>query len=205
MTSEEIIAEKLLQAGVLKISPNEFFTWTSGLKSPIYCNNRILLSQPMYRDLIKSELSRLIFEHYPDAEVIAGVSTAGIPWASLVADSLKMKLVYVRPEPKAHGLKNQIEGEILKGESVVVIEDLISTGKSSLGVINALKAADAKVEALVSIFNYNFESTLHKFEDINIKSHALSNFFSLLKMLLHKNIYSESEIAIVEAWRLQQH
>ena len=130
MTSEEIIAEKLLQAGVLKISPNEFFTWTSGLKSPIYCNNRILLSQPMYRDLIKSELSRLIFEHYPDAEVIAGVSTAGIPWASLVADSLKMKLVYVRPEPKAHGLKNQIEGEILKGESVVVIEDLISTGKS---------------------------------------------------------------------------
>src|SRR3954462_13964760 len=133
-TNEKIIAEKLLHIGAVKLQPENPFTWASGWKSPIYCDNRKVLSFPFIRDFIKSELCNVIFEKYPDVELLAGVATAGIAWAALAADQLKLPMIYVRPKPKEHGLKNQVEGYFEKGQRTLVIEDLISTGKSSLQV-----------------------------------------------------------------------
>jgi orotate phosphoribosyltransferase len=156
MTNEKAIAEKLLQIGAIKLQPNDPFTWASGWKSPIYCDNRRVLSFPYIRDFIKSELSNVIFEQYPTASIIAGVATAGIAWGALAADQLKLPYIYVRPKPKEHGLGNQIEGYYQKGQEVIIIEDLISTGKSSLQVAEVLKKADLHVVAMVSIFSYQF-------------------------------------------------
>src|SRR6476620_8129696 len=136
MTDALRAAEKLLQADAVRLSPEKPFTWASGWKSPIYCDNRKLLSQPYVREYIKSELCNLVFEQFPDAGLIAGVATAGIAWGALVADQLKLPFIYVRPKPKEHGLGNQIEGSYEKGQKTVVIEDLISTGKSSLQVVD---------------------------------------------------------------------
>jgi orotate phosphoribosyltransferase len=135
MTNEKAVAEKLLQINAIKLKPEEPFTWASGWKSPIYCDNRKALSFPVVRDFIKSELCSVVFEKFPDAEVLAGVATAGIPWGAMIADQLKLPYIYVRPKPKEHGLGNQIEGYYEKGQKVVVVEDLISTGKSSLQVV----------------------------------------------------------------------
>src|SRR6478672_12891504 len=141
MKNEKIIAEKLLQAGAVKLSPQQPFTWASGWKSPIYCDNRKILSFPFIRDFIKSEMCNIIFEQFPQADLIAGVATAGIAWGAMAADQLKLPYIYVRPKPKEHGMGNQIEGSFQAGQKVVVIEDLISTGKSSLQVVDVLKAA----------------------------------------------------------------
>lgn len=157
MTDAIVTAEKLLQAGSVKLSPSAPFTWASGWKSPIYCDNRKLLSLPFTRDFIKSELANVVFEKFPDAEVVAGVATAGIPWGAMVADQLKLPFVYVRPKPKEHGLGNQIEGEVADGQRTVVVEDLISTGKSSLQVVEVLRQKGVIVEGMVSIFNYQFD------------------------------------------------
>src|SRR5207342_3509077 len=135
MTNEKAVAEKLLQINAIKLSPEQPFTWASGWKSPIYCDNRKILSFPYARDFIKSEMSNLVFEAFPQAELLAGVATAGIAWGALVADQLKLPYVYVRPKPKEHGLGNQVEGYYGPGQKVVVIEDLVSTGKSSLQVV----------------------------------------------------------------------
>ncbi|RYY00384.1 MAG: orotate phosphoribosyltransferase, partial [Gammaproteobacteria bacterium] len=156
MTDASMTAEKLLQAGAVKLSATEPFTWASGWKSPIYCDNRKLLSLPFTRDYIKSELANLIFEKFPDAEVIAGVATAGIAWGAMVADQLKLPFIYVRPKPKEHGLGNQIEGAYSQGQKVVVIEDLVSTGKSSLQVVEVLRKSGVTVTGMASIFNYSF-------------------------------------------------
>src|SRR5439155_12911713 len=139
MTNEKAIAEKLLQVNAIKLNLKEPFTWASGWKSPIYCDNRRILSQPFIRDYIKSELCNVIFEKFPDTELIAGVATAGIAWGAMVADQLKLPFIYVRPKPKEHGLGNQIEGDYTSGQRVVVLEDLVSTGKSSLQVVDVLK------------------------------------------------------------------
>src|SRR6187455_1023513 len=151
-----ITAEKLLQVDAVKLNPENPFTWASGWKSPIYCDNRKVLSYPYIRDYIKSELCNVVFEKFSDAEVLAGVATAGIAWGAMVADQLKLPYIYVRPKPKEHGLGNQIEGYYEQGQKVVVIEDLVSTGKSSLQVIDVLKQSGMEVMGLVSIFTYDF-------------------------------------------------
>src|ERR1700680_4418450 len=152
--SQKIVAEKLLQTNAIRLNVADPFTWASGWKSPIYCDNRRVLSFPYIRDFIKSEMCNSLFEIFPQAELLAGVATAGIAWGAMAADQLKLPFIYVRSKPKDHGMGNQIEGYYEEGKQVVVIEDLISTGKSSLAVVQALKAAGLQIAGLVSIFNY---------------------------------------------------
>src|SRR5687767_12376747 len=163
MTDAIVTAEKLLQIDAVKLSPQQPFTWASGWKSPIYCDNRKILSFPYIRDHIKSELCNVIFEKFPEADLLAGVATAGIAWGAMAADQLKLPFVYVRPKPKEHGLGNQVEGQLEKGQKTVVIEDLISTGKSSLQVVDALRKAELEVMGMVSIFNYGFSAAKEAF------------------------------------------
>ena len=153
LSNEKAVAEKLLQTGAVKLSPQQPFTWASGWKSPIYCDNRKVLSFPYIRDFVKSELCNVIFEKFPEADALAGVATAGIAWGAMAADQLKLPFLYVRPKPKEHGLGNQIEGAYEAGQKIVVIEDLISTGKSSLQVVDVLRNAGVEVAGMVSIFN----------------------------------------------------
>ncbi len=145
MTDAKMVAEKLLQVNAVKLNIKEPYTWASGWKSPIYCDNRKVLSFPFIRDFIKSELCNLVFSKFPGAELLAGVATAGIAWGAMTADQLKLPYIYVRPKPKEHGLGNQIEGFYEKGQKTVVIEDLVSTGKSSLQVVDVLKGAGLEV------------------------------------------------------------
>src|SRR5687768_18253158 len=163
MTDARIVAEKLLQVNAVKLNPENPFTWASGWKSPIYCDNRKILSFPYIRDYIKSELCNVIFEQFAEAELVAGVATAGIAWGAMAADQLKLPFVYVRPKPKEHGLGNQIEGYYEQGQKVVVIEDLISTGKSSLQVVEVLRASGLNVVGMVSIFDYGFPAAAQSF------------------------------------------
>src|SRR3954468_16006361 len=154
--NDKAVAEKLLQTGAVKLSPEKPFTWASGWKSPIYCDNRKVLSFPYIRDFIKSEMCNVIFEKFPDADALAGVATAGIAWGAMAADQLKLPFLYVRPKPKEHGLGNQIEGYYESHQKVVIVEDLISTGKSSLQVGEVLKKAGLHVMGMVAIFTYGF-------------------------------------------------
>lgn len=158
MTNEKTVAEKLLQVNAVRLNPKEPFTWASGWKSPIYCDNRKLLGYPYVRDFIKSEMCNVIFEKFPDAELLAGVATAGIAWGAMAADQLKLPYIYVRPKPKEHGLGNQIEGYYEKGMKTIIIEDLISTGKSSLQVVDVVRNAGLEVMGMVSIFTYGFDA-----------------------------------------------
>ncbi|MFL9485643.1 orotate phosphoribosyltransferase [Chitinophagaceae bacterium LWZ2-11] len=201
MTNQKAIAEKLLQVQAVKLSPENPFTWASGWKSPIYCDNRRVLSFPFVRDFVKSELSNVIFEQYPDAEVLAGVATAGIPWGAMVADQLKLPYIYVRPKPKEHGLGNQIEGFYKPGQKVVVIEDLISTGKSSLQVVDVLKKAEVEVQGMVSIFNYGFDIAVNAFKDAGIPFISLSNYSTLIEIALEKGIVDAGTQQLLEDWR----
>src|ERR1700709_1978814 len=164
MDNKKAVAEKLLQINAIKLSVDKPFTWASGWKSPIYCDNRKILSYPYTRDFIKSEMCNLIFQLYGDAEILAAVATGGIPWGAIAADQLKLPFIYVRPKPKEHGLGNQVEGFYEEGKKVVVIEDLISTGKSSLLVVEVLQKAGLQIEGLVSIFDYGFNEASDLFE-----------------------------------------
>jgi orotate phosphoribosyltransferase len=190
MTNEKAVASKLLQINAIKLSPDKPFTWASGWKSPIYCDNRKVLSFPYVRDFIKSEMSSVIFERFPTAEVLAGVATAGIPWGALAADQLKLPYIYVRPKPKEHGLGNQIEGVYEKGQKVLVIEDLISTGKSSLEVVEVLRKAEVEVIGMVSIFNYGFEVAKNAFEKAGVPYISLTNYPTLIELAVEKGIVS---------------
>jgi orotate phosphoribosyltransferase len=201
MTDAIATAEKLLQAGSVKLNPTEPFTWASGWKSPIYCDNRKLLSLPFIRDFIKSELANVVFERFPEAEVIAGVATAGIPWGAMVADQLKLPFIYVRPKPKEHGLGNQIEGEIQPAQRVVVVEDLISTGKSSLQVVDVLRQNGIAVEGLVSIFNYRFDVAQEAFDRAGVSFFSLTDYPTLLQLAIQKGIVQQSEEEILLKWR----
>jgi len=198
---EQRIAEKLLQIKAVKLQPQEPFTWASGWKSPIYCDNRKILSYPAIRDFVKSELSNLVFTEFPEAEVIAGVATAGIPHGALVADLLKMPFVYVRSKPKAHGMGNQIEGHLEPNKKVLVIEDLISTGKSSLEAIEALRAADAQIEGLCSVFSYGFDVSKELFQKENIPVQSLSNYNALLEVALEQKVIEASDMEVLQTWR----
>ena len=201
MKNEKIIAEKLLQAGAVKLSPEQPFTWASGWKSPIYCDNRKVLSFPFLRDFIKSEMCNVIFEQFPNAELIAGVATAGIAWGAMAADQLKLPFVYVRPKPKEHGLGNQVEGFFKAGQKAVVVEDLISTGKSSLQVVDVLRNAGVEVIGLVSIFNYGFTAAQEAFKKAGVELESLTNYESLIKLAIEKNIVSEGAEHLLQSWR----
>lgn len=200
MTNEKAVAEKLLQISAIKLSPQQPFTWASGWKSPIYCDNRKVLSYPYARDFVKSEMCSIIFEQFPEADILAGVATAGIAWGAMAADQLKLPYVYVRPKPKEHGLGNQIEGNLKKGQKVVVIEDLISTGKSSLQVCDVLKAAGVEVIGMVSIFTYGFEAASKAFESAGIPFKSLTNYETLISLAIEKGIISQDQQKTLLNW-----
>jgi orotate phosphoribosyltransferase len=201
MTDAKIIAEKLLQVKAVALKPQGFFTWASGWKSPIYCDNRKVLSHPFVRDFIKSELCNVVFEKFEQAELLAGVATAGIPWGAMVSDQLKLPFIYVRPKPKEHGLGNQIEGECKPGQKVVVIEDLVSTGKSSLQAVDALLDKGLNVIGMVSIFTYGFPVAQQEFDKKSIKYYSLTDYSSLLSMASAQGTLTEQELALLESWR----
>lgn len=202
MTSNETaVAEKLLQVNAVKLNVKNPYTWASGWKSPIYCDNRKILSFPYERDFIKSEMCSVIFEQYPEAEMLAGVATAGIAWGAMAADQLKLPYIYVRPKPKEHGLGNQIEGAYESGTKVLVIEDLISTGKSSLQVCEVLKEAGLNVVGMVSIFNYGFPQAADAFAAASISSKSLTSYEMLIKLASEKGMIVEDELNSLLNWR----
>ena len=202
MTESMQIAEKLLQIKAVQLNPNNPFTWASGIKSPIYCDNRKVLSFPAIRDFVKSEFCNVIFSQFPDADLIAGVATAGVPWGALIADQLKLPFVYVRPKPKDHGTGKQIEGDFVKGQRTVVVEDLISTGKSSLQAIDALQAEGLEIVGLASIFTYGFEEAKSAFNSRNIPLFPLTDYSTLIKLATEKKYITPEQEAILESWRL---
>jgi len=201
MTNEKAVAEKLLQINAVKLNPEEPFTWASGWKSPVYCDNRKALSFPYIRDFIKSEMCNVIFEKFPDADLLAGVATAGIAWGAMAADQLKLPYVYVRSKPKDHGLGNQVEGFFEQGQKTVVIEDLISTGKSSLQVVDVLKQSGLDVIGMVSIFTYGFDVAKNAFDDAGIVYTSLTNYETLVQLAIEKGIVSAKQEMILLNWR----
>jgi orotate phosphoribosyltransferase len=201
MTDKKAIAEKLLQINAIKLNIEHPFTWASGWKSPIYCDNRKILSFPFIRDFIKSEMCNIIFQTFDNADMIAGVATAGIPWGAMAADQLKLPYIYVRPKPKEHGLGNQIEGFYEPGKRVVVVEDLVSTGKSSLQVVDVLKNAGLHVEGMVSIFNYGFPEAKNAFEQYQIPLKSLTDYDSLIVLAIEQKSISESDQKALLNWR----
>lgn len=200
MTNEKIVAENLLQVQAVKLSPDKPFTWASGWKSPIYCDNRKVLSFPYIRDFIKSEMCNVIFEQFADADMIAGVATAGIPWGAMAADQLKLPYIYVRPKPKEHGLGNQIEGFYEKGKKVLVVEDLVSTGKSSLQVVEVLRNEGLEIAGMVSIFTYGFPQADEAFAKANVKYVPLTNYPTLIQSAIEKNMVTAEQEATLLEW-----
>jgi orotate phosphoribosyltransferase len=201
MTNEKAVAEKLLQIQAVKLSPANPFTWASGWKSPIYCDNRKILSFPAIREFIKSEMCNIIFEEFPQANYLAGVATAGIAWGAMAADQLKMPFIYVRSKPKEHGMGNQIEGFYDEGTEVLVIEDLISTGKSSLAVIQALRTAGLHIAGLVSIFNYGFDEAVEAFSAEGIKTRSLTDYSTLIDLAVERGSVNASQLKTLVNWR----
>lgn len=201
MTNEKAIAEKLLQVNAVSLRPDQPFTWASGWKSPIYCDNRKILSFTHVREFVKSEMCNLIFQKFPDAALLAGVSTAGIAWGALAADQLKLPFVYVRPKPKGHGLANQVEGYFEKGQPTVVVEDLVSTGKSSLQVVDALRQAGLEVMGMVSIFTYGFPEAKEAFSQAGVAYHSLTNYSTLIGLALEKGMVDKEQESILLKWR----
>jgi len=199
-TNEAAVAERLLQAQAIRLNVKTPFTWSSGWTSPIYCDNRKVLGHPFVRDFIKSELCNVVFAQFPEAALLAGVATAGIAWGAMVADQLKLPYVYVRSKPKEHGLGQQIEGYYEKNRPVVVIEDLISTGKSSLQVVEVLRQAELEVIGLVSIFNYGFPAATTAFQAAGVAYVSLSDYPTLISLALDKKIVSSEEEAVLLKW-----
>ncbi|HAL96042.1 MAG: orotate phosphoribosyltransferase [Chitinophagaceae bacterium] len=201
MSDAVVIAEKLLQVKAVQLNPSQPYTWASGWKSPIYCDNRKVLSFPYIRDFIKSELCNVIFEQFENTELLAGVATAGIPWGAMAADQLKLPFIYVRPKPKEHGLGNQIEGECKEGQKVLVIEDLVSTGKSSLQAVDALQSKGLEVIGMVSIFNYGFNQAKEQFEQRKLPYISLTDYPTLIQLALRDGLIGQSESELLEQWR----
>lgn len=201
MTNEKAVAEKLLQVNAVYLKPRQPFTWASGWKSPIYCDNRKILSFTHIREFVKSEMCNLIFEKFPEANLLAGVSTAGIAWGALAADQLKLPFIYVRPKPKEHGLGNQVEGHYEIGQKTVVIEDLVSTGKSSLQVVAALREAGLEVLGMVSIFTYDFTVAKEAFQKSGVVFHSLTSYPAMIGLAIEKGIVTPDEEAILLKWK----
>ena len=194
-------AELLLQINAIKLKPENPFTWASGWKSPIYCDNRILLSYPAIRNFVREQMARQVEELYGKPDVIAGVATGAIGIGILVAEQLGLPFIYVRPEPKGHGRQNQIEGQAEKGQTVVVIEDLISTGKSSLGAVDALEKAGLLVKGMLAIFSYGFDLAHQRFTERDLALNTLSNYEYLISQASKTGYISESQLDTLESWR----
>lgn len=194
------VAKALLSINAVSLSPNEPFTWASGIKSPIYCDNRLIVSYPEVRKFISKNLIQLIKEQFPEVEVIAGTATAGIPHASWVSAVLEKPMVYVRSSPKKHGRGNMIEGIIQPGQKVVIVEDLISTGGSSITCAHALREAGAEVIGVAAIFSYDLPIAAENFERENLRYATLSNYPALLETALDKNIINETERTALTEW-----
>ena len=196
-------AELLLQINAIKLKPQEPFTWSSGMKSPIYCDNRIVLSYPPIRNYIKGEMAKQVEQIYGKPDVIAGVATGAIGIGALTADALGLPFVYVRPQPKSHGRQNQIEGQLEPHQNVVVIEDLISTGQSSLNAVKALKnEAQANVKGLLAIFSYGFDSATNNFENAKIHLNTLSNYEYLIQKAFETRYLNRDELNLLKTWHL---
>jgi orotate phosphoribosyltransferase len=200
-TLEQKLAKKLLKIRAIKLQPANPFLWASGWQSPIYCDNRKTLSHPAVRNFIKLELARKIIENYEKVEVIAGVATGAIAQGAMVADALNLPFIYIRSTPKDHGLENLIEGDLKPGAKVVVIEDLISTGGSSLKAVEAIRSVGGQVAGMVAIFTYGFPLAAEKFKDAKVKLITLCNYDVVLDEALKTNYIDESEIKTLQEWR----
>lgn len=201
MDTQKIIAQHLLQINAIKLQPSSPFTWASGWKSPIYCDNRKTLSFPETRKAIRDAFSELIKSKYPDVEVIAGVATGAIAIGALVAESLGLPFVYIRAAAKGHGLENRIEGFLEEGKKVVVVEDLISTGGSSLSAVDALRNTSAKVLGMVAIFSYEFNVAIDNFASAGCELTTLSNYSALLELALESGFIQNEQLELLKTWR----
>jgi orotate phosphoribosyltransferase len=201
MSTQKQFAEKLLQIKALQINLQQPYKWASGWNSPVYCDNRKVLSYPFVRDYVKSELANMIMDRFPEADVIAGVATAGIAHGVMAADLLKLPFVYVRSKPKEHGMGNQIEGVLQAGQKVVVVEDLISTGKSSLEVVEALRAAGAEVVGMCGLFTYGFPVADEAFEKAGVPLHTISNYTALMEVAEDLQLVAPEQKEKLAAWR----
>lgn len=196
-----LLAEKLLKISAIKLQPEMPFTWASGWNSPIYTDNRKTLSYPGVRNFIKVELSRLILENFSDAEVVAGVATGAIAQGALVADNLGLPFVYVRSAPKDHGLENLIEGNIKPGQKVVIVEDLVSTGKSSLKAAQAVQNAGGEVVGMVAIFSYEFPQAAEAFKKAGVKLLTISGYSAMVKASVETKYIDEKDVESLQQWR----
>ncbi|KAF6568403.1 orotate phosphoribosyltransferase [Paenibacillus sp. EKM202P] len=197
----EQIASHLLRIQAVALRPQQPFTWTSGIKSPIYCDNRLTMSYPEVRELIADSFAAIIREQYPETEVIAGTATAGIPHAAWVAQKLNLPMAYVRDKAKGHGKENQIEGRISAGQKVMVIEDLISTGGSSIKAAQAVEQAGAQPLAVLAIFSYQLDKATQAFEEAGVKLQTLSNYTALMEVALREGTIQEEEMELLRSWR----
>jgi len=195
------IAGRLLDIGAVALRPHQPFTWTSGIKSPIYCDNRLTMSYPDIRDLIAESFSAIIRESYPETEVIAGTATAGIPHAAFVAQKLGLPMAYIRDKAKGHGKENQIEGLIRTGQKVIVIEDLISTGGSSIKAAQAVREAGADALGVLAIFSYQLDKAVQAFADAGIPLRTLSNYGALIDVAVERGEIQSEDLALLKSWR----
>jgi orotate phosphoribosyltransferase len=198
---KRVVAEKLLEIKAVNLSPSKPFTWASGIKSPIYCDNRLTMSYPEIRDIIAEGLKKIIEEKFSNCTVVAGTATAGIPHAAWVAQKMNMAMSYVRSSAKEHGKQNAVEGLVKTDDKVVVVEDLISTGGSSIKVVDTLKEQNIEVLGLVAIFTYNFEDAAKKFEDKRVEYYTLTDYNTLIEVALEKNYITVDELNILKEWR----
>ena len=200
-TLENLFAEKLLKVKAIKLQPSNPFTWASGWKSPFYCDNRKTLSYPSLRNFVKVEISRLVLEKFGQVDAIAGVATGAIAQGALVAEELNLPFVYVRSSPKDHGLENLIEGELRPGMKVVVIEDLISTGGSSLKAVEAIRRDGCEVIGMIASYTYGFPVAVEAFKNANVELVTLTNYEAVLEVAVKTGYINEEDIALLDAWR----
>jgi len=198
----KLIAQSLLRVKAIKLQPSNPFTWASGWKSPIYCDNRITLSYPDVRTIIRDEFVKVVKKAFPEAEIIAGVATGAIAQGVLVADVMEKPFIYIRSSAKGHGMENLIEGEVTPGQKVVVLEDLISTGGSSLKAVEALREAGCEVLGMAAIFTYGFQTAIDNFEKANVKLITLSNYNALAELALETNYITETQFEALKQWKI---
>jgi orotate phosphoribosyltransferase len=201
MSTQKEFASRLLQIKALQINTAHPYQWASGWFSPVYCDNRKVLSHPHLRDFVKSELANMVLHHFPEAEAIAGVATAGIAHGVMAADLLKLPFIYVRSKPKEHGMGNQIEGELQPGQKVVVVEDLVSTGKSSLQAAEAIRAAGAEVIGMCALFTYSFPAAYEAFKAADVPLHTISDYNALMEVAFEQHLISEEQKITLAQWR----
>lgn len=200
-TTSAILSEYLLQIKAIQLNVQNPFTWASGWKSPVYCDNRIILSYPEVRNFVKKQLVQIVRERFPEANCIAGVATAGIPHGAMIADELGLPMVYVRDKPKGHGMQNTIEGRLPENANIVVVEDVISTGKSSLKAVDDLKATGANILGMVAIYTYEFDIAKERFESYQIPLYTITNYSALIPVAVEQGYVSSEYNNTLAEWR----